>query len=64
MPNKKMKESVIMDPTEPNEQQKKDILSFIKAGKMKKRIITAAIIFVSLPIVMPVDFHAILANSW
>lgn len=39
MPNKKMKEGVIMDPTETNEQQKKDILSFIKAGKMKKRII-------------------------
>lgn len=47
-----MKEGVIMDPNETNEQQKKDILSFIKAGKMKKRIITAAIIFVSLLIVI------------
>lgn len=25
-----------MDPTETNEQQKKDILSFIEAGKMKE----------------------------
>ena len=36
MPNKKMKEGVIMDPTETNEPQKKDILSFLEAGKMKE----------------------------